>query len=295
MTTVDKWLTCKYDKVFKSIMLKEKNYPFLEAIIKTVFTDVKIDKVIISELPITNVKDKIRYLDCIIQSSNTLINIEINTNPSKTIKFRNFNYFTALFSNYMNEGDKYEEYRKYNFCQINFTYGLKNKGKIKNEYVIKEVKGNNRYIDNFTIIEVNMDKLKEKWEAKEKEVIEKYKYVLMMELNKKELEKLIKEEGDEIIMGYKEQIEKINRLKNIMNNWDYEKDNERVINSLKREYREEGEARGIQKGHLAGLKEGQNKERLSFAQNLKKMNMSLGFIAKALNVTENQAKQLLNE
>ena len=142
-------------------------------------------------------------------------------------------------------------------------------------------------IENLQIVEINMDKIKKIWKEKKKEV-KKYKHVLMLMLEREEIKKLKKEEkGDKIIMAYEKEINKIN--KDFVFEWDYEKDNEMLINSLKKEYREEGEAKGIQKGHLAGLKEGKT----SIAQNLKKMNMSLDFIAKALNVSKNQAMQLL--
>ena len=56
-----------------------------------------------------------------------------------------------------------------------------------------------------------MDKISRLWYFKDEEKIKDYKYLIMQNLNKEELEKLSKKcEGDEIIMRFKEKLNKLN-------------------------------------------------------------------------------------
>ena len=81
------------------------------------------------------------------------------------------------------------------------------------------------YIKNFRIYEINMDKYKEMWYDKNEIEINKYKYLIMLDMDMKRLKNLPK---DKVVEEYMEKIEKLNQDP-IFINWITKEEDERKI------------------------------------------------------------------
>ena len=267
----NKWLSCKYDKVFKSIMLSN-NYLFLEIIIKEILgIEEKILSNLSTEQKISNKKERVKIMDLLFKTTNAYINIEVNTEVRSIIAERNFKYVTNVYKEQIRSEKGAERKQVY---QINLNYN--NKGKvIKYEHFMQDSKACQKYIDNLQIVEINMDYLKKLWYAKDEKVNE-YIHVLMLCLEKEELTKLRKmQKGDEIIMAYEKAMNKMND--DLVINWDYDEDNEILIAGLKNEY----------------LDKGKKEQQIEIAKNLINKKMSLDFIQEVTNLSKAQIQKLI--
>ena len=276
----NKWLTCKYDKVFKSIMLGN-NYIFLNTLLSEIIG--KKEEVInnlSTEHKVKNKKERVKIMDCLVETKDAYINIEVNSNISNNIKKRNFKYITTFYNEFTGNSKSYNSEKK--FYQINLNYG--NKGTIKRyNHFMQDREENKKYIDNLQIVEINMDYLKKIWYAKDERVNE-YIHILMLCLEKEELELLRNErKGDEIIMAYEKAMNKMNE--DFVFTWDYEKDNEMLINTIK----EDAEQEGMEKG----MKKGMKKQQIEMAKTLINKNMSLDFIQEVTNLSKMQIQKLM--
>ena len=81
------------------------------------------------------------------------------------------------------------------------------------------------YIKNFRIYEINMDILKEIWYSKKESEINKYKYLIMLDMDVKTLKNLPK---DKVVEEYMEKIEKLNQDPMFIN-WITKEEDERKI------------------------------------------------------------------
>ena len=268
----NKWLSCKYDKVFKSIMLSN-NYLFLEIIIKEILgIEEKILSNLSTEQKISNKKERVKIMDLLFKTTNAYINIEVNTEVRSIIAERNFKYVTNVYKEQIRSEKGAERKQVY---QINLNYN--NKGKvIKYEHFMQDSKACQKYIDNLQIVEINMDYLKKLWYAKDEKVNE-YIHVLMLCLEKEELTKLRKmRKDDEIIMAYKKEMNKIN---DDAFTWDYEKDNEMLLNGMKDRAKEEGK----------------REQKIMIAKNLLKTDFPIDKIAEVTNLSIAKIQKLLRE
>lgn len=211
-----------------------------------------------------------------------MLNIEVNTNNSLEIIYRNAIYLFSLLVNYMNKGEKYQEYINYNFIQINLSYNLsKDIPLIDNGYFYWEEE-KTKVIQSLRIVKINMDKLKQMWYDEDKKALE-YKYILMLDLNSEELDKLLNlTKGDEVIMAYKKRLDKLNKDKEFTIDWDYERDIYLYENTMKAV------------AESKGKEEGEKSFMLKTIRNLKKMNMPIEKIAKALEVPTSKVEEILN-
>ena len=113
-------------------------------------------------------------------------------------------------------GEDYDE--KIEVIQINFTYGMMSNFQEKYQYLfddkdyriyeIKDKDGKN-FVNNFKIYEFNMDYYMKFWYDKNEEMIEKYKFFIMMNLGLSDLEKISKK--DKVIGKYMKEIERVNK------------------------------------------------------------------------------------
>jgi len=195
----EKYYTCKYDRVFKDIFLDSKDPHLLKVLLESILK-VEIHTITIqnNELIEENKEVKRKYLDALLDTSEGIINIEINTSISPSTRIRNFAYLSRLYANHTLKGEDYNTKQK--FIQMNFTYNMKDKEYYR-IYSIQD-KEKKEYVENIQIYEFNMDKYVNTWYTKEKEKIKDNKYLIMMNLPKKELEELSKE--DKVVKEYME-------------------------------------------------------------------------------------------
>ena len=272
LSTKDKWLTCKYDKVFKSIMLGN-NYIFLNTILSEIIgTKEEVITNLSTEHKVKNIKERVKIMDILVETTDAYVNIEVNSNISNNIKKRNFKYITTFYNQFTGNSKSYNNEKK--FYQINLNYG--SSGAIRRyNHFMQDKEENKKYIDNLQIVEINMDYLKKLWYAKDEKVNE-YIHVLMLCLEKEELTKLRNErKDDEIIMAYEKAMNKINE--EFVFTWDYEKDNEMLINTIKEDAEQEG----------------MKKQQIKMAKNLINKKMPIDFIQEVTNLSKMQIQKLM--
>ena len=93
------------------------------------------------------------------------------------------------------------------------------------------------YIKNLTIYEINMDKYKEILYNGDEEQLEENKYLIMLDMDKEELNKLKK---DKVVEEYMEKIERLNQNPMFINWITKEKDEEMIKNTQIRRAKDTG-------------------------------------------------------
>ena len=84
------------------------------------------------------------------------------------------------------------------------------------------------------------------WYSKNEKGIEENKYIIMMDLNPNELEKMSKK--DKVVEKYMSEVKRINENPFYYEYMNAEEDNRKIENSLKKQYMREGMKKGIKKG-----------------------------------------------
>ena len=249
-----KFYTCKNDRTFKEVFLKEENSDLLKALLETILK-IEIDKIEIkkTELLSGNINIKDKRVDAIIYTNNKKIEIEVNSENKEYLHSRNTAYICNMYQAHTLSGEYYNE--ETDIIQINLTWGLGKKEKEKREYMIRDEEGE-RFVKNLKIYEINMDYYSNVWYSKNEEEIEKKKYMIMLNLEKKELETMPK---DKIVDKYITNVIVVNNDPEFMSYMSEEEDKRKIQNSLYNESREKGYNSGLKKGIKEGLKEGISK------------------------------------
>ena len=95
-----------------------------------------------------------------------------------------------------------------------------------------------KYVENFSIYEINMDYLMNLWYSKNEKEIDKYKYLIMLDLKGNDLESLSKK--DRMVSKYMSEIERINEDPEFYEYISAEEDNRKIENSLRKAGKLEG-------------------------------------------------------
>ena len=205
------YLTAKYDSIFKNIFCDEDNpkllIKLLESILNIEITNIKF---LNNELKIHKKDERTKRVDGIFLINEKIYcHIEVNSSHNNELTYRNSIFFYSIIVSKTLKNENYN--LNDNFIHISFTYGLGKKYGVKEEYRLVNTTGTIVRVKNIKEIEFNMDKIKAFWYNEDKEKLDKYKYLLMQNLNKEELEKLsIMYKGDETIMDYNEKLRKLN-------------------------------------------------------------------------------------
>lgn len=229
-----KFYTCKYDKAFKEIMMKKENFFILKKVLENIL-EIEVKEIELRPLNLNtnNIYVKGKETDLLVLTNQGKIEIEVNTHYEDYVRVRNFCYITNIYQNEITEGSKYSEEIK--MIQINLNYGVKDK-EYKRIYKMRDEEGK-EYIKNCIIYEINMDKYKEILYNKNKEEIEKNKYILMLDMNLEELEKY---KEDKVVKEYMEKMERLNQNPMFINWITKEKDEEMIRNTQLFKAKEEG-------------------------------------------------------
>lgn len=132
-------------------------------------------------------------------------------------------------------------------------------------YQVQDKQGN-KYVKNLKIYEINMDYYLDIWYSDNETEIEKYKLIIMLVLDKEELEKLAKR--DRMVRRYMESLNKLNSNPDFREYMTYEEDQRKIQNSLL--------AEGIEQGIEQGLKQGKTEDAL----NMLKENIDINIVSK---------------
>ena len=127
------------------------------------------------------------------------------------------------------------------------------------------------------------------WYNKNEKELEKSKYIVMLNLEKEELEKLSKK--DKVVIKYMKEIERVNENPKFREYMSAEEDNKKIENSLKREWMEEGLAEGIKEG----IKEGSYKRNIEIAKSLLKNKVDIEIITSSTGLSIEELEKLKME
>ena len=267
---MEAFYTCRNDRAFKEVFLKPDNSDLLKALLEFILK-IKIDKLEIkkTELLSGNVNIKDKRVDAIVHTGNKKIEIEINSQNKDYLHTRSTAYICNIYQSNASVGDTYNE--DTDIIQVNLTWGLgKNNDEMK-IYKIMNEKGE-LYVKNFIIYEINMDYYDKIWYSKNEEEIKKNQYMIMLDLDKKELKNMPK---DKIVDKYITNVTIVNDDPEFQKYMSEEEDKRKIQNSLLSEAKEEGISQGYTSGINDGISKGENKKSIEIAKNMLNKNMSI--------------------
>ena len=280
---MEAFYTCRNDRAFKEVFLNPNNSDLLKALLEFILK-IKIDKLEIkkTELLSGNVNIKDKRVDAIVHTGNKKIEIEINSQNKDYLHTRSTAYICNIYQSNASVGDTYNE--DTDIIQVNLTWGLGRNNDEMKIYKIMNEKGE-LYVKNFIIYEINMDYYDKIWYSKNEEEIKKNQYMIMLDLDKKELKSMPK---DKIVDKYITNVTIVNDDPEFQKYMSEEEDKKKIQNSLLSEAKEEGISQGISQGYTSGINDGINQT----AKNLLSMNMTLEDISKATGLTVEEIKNL---
>ena len=281
-----KFYTCRNDRAFKEVFLKPNNSDLLKALLEFILK-IKIDKLEIkkTELLSGNVNIKDKRVDAIVHTGNKKIEIEINSQNKDYLHTRSTAYICNIYQSNASVGDTYNE--DTDIIQVNLTWGLgKNNDEMK-IYKIMNEKGE-LYVKNFIIYEINMDYYDKIWYSKNEDEIKKNQYMIMLDLDKKELKSMPK---DKIVDKYITNVTIVNDNPEFQKYMSEEEDKKKIQNSLLSEAKEEGISQGIEQGYTSGINDGIKQT----AKSMLNKNMSIEDISDITGLSIEEINKLPNQ
>ena len=278
--------TCRNDRAFKEVFLNPNNSDLLKALLEFILK-IKIDKLEIkkTELLSGNVNIKDKRVDAIVHTGNKKIEIEINSQNKDYLHTRSTAYICNIYQSNASVGDTYNE--DTDIIQVNLTWGLGRNNEEMKIFKIMNEKGE-LYVKNFIIYEINMDYYDKIWYSKNEDEIKKNQYMIMLDLDKKELKNMPK---DKIVDKYITNVTIVNDDPEFQKYMSEEEDKKKIQNSLLSEAKEEGISQGIEQGYTSGINDGIKQT----AKNLLSMNMPLEDISKATGLSIEEINEISNE
>ncbi len=276
----DEFLALKVDRIFKTICLDEKeHFDLLNCILSEILDmKIKINAVRYNELPVNTKYEKVKILDVIVSNGYENYDIEINAETNKVMRQRNFAYLSACFNQDVYRGEDYDPNTKYIQVNINWNQGYK-KTLIKTYRLSNVVDPSDLYIENFLIVEFNMDRLSYEWYNNNEILINKYMHVLLLDLDEEGLKKLKSE--DEIVNKYKKRIMKINKDSDFV--WYTPEEEERMLRRSEHKYYKS-----------EGFKEGFNEGYEKIIKKMAAEGSSYEYISKVSDLSVDEVKKILN-
>ena len=279
----EKYYTCRSDKAFKYLFLNEKNKNILKELLEFILKE-KIDKITLlpTERTENTLKTRNKTVDALVQIKGKIIGIEMNSIDYVGLRTRNMAYISNIYSSYTEKGEEYSEEEL--ILQINLTYGMMNKREKEEidkkdirEYYVQDKEGK-KYVKNLKIIEINMDYFMKIWDNKDESEIEKYKYLIMLDLNEEELKKLSK---DKVVHEYMEKLNSLNKDPKFKKLMTEEEDRRKYENTIKKNAKEEG------------ITEGENKRNIEIAKELLKNDtLTIEYISSVTGLTKEELDNL---
>ena len=278
------------DIVFKNTLCVEEHKGLLKWLLESCL-DIKIDNLILKdkELSKKTKYSKGRVVDLLIESDNKMFNVEINNRPHDYNNDRNLGYLANLYGKSI---DNSNDYKKINSCiQLNIT-SVKMDIELKSKYLLVDTlnESKNIWTDNFIIYEINVDLLKKLYYNKDIKSINKYKPVIMLTLNKEELEEFSL--GDERIMEYKDKVNELNSDDDFVTFISREEDQEKTENALRTIISEKNEELKNSREELKTQKTKLNNVNIENARKMKEKNIDLNTISEITGLSIKEIEDL---
>ena len=166
--------------------------------------------------------------------------------------------------------------------QVNLTWGLGAEEDIMTKYMIMSENGK-LFVKNFIIYEINMDYYNKLWYSKNEDEIKKNLYLIMLDLDKKELENMPK---DKIVDKYITNVTIVNDNPEFQKYMSEEEDKKKIQNSLLSEAKETG--------YTSGINDGISKEKVSIAKNMLNKNISIEDISDITGLSIEEIENIKN-
>lgn len=281
-----KFYTSRYDRIFKTIFFKEKDHELLEELIHEITKLViHIEKIVNCELPISDILEKEKRVDGIIDTIKERIHIELNSDTKEYFRMRNFLYFVSIMLEDIKRGKNYNPKKKYIHISLDFSTNnqLQNITRYQWHDAINKVST----IKNIALYYVNISKIKEICKNNEK-LQKEFNLLYALDLDKKELIKFAERTDNKMVKKYKDEITKLNDDKIVIKSLTYEEDQEMLMNAIKEDYIEEGHEQGVKEGHEQGVKQ----TKIETAKKLLEMFMPIKDIIKVTNLPESKILEL---
>ena len=274
-----KFYTLKNDLVFKNVFLKSPKRIkwLLDGILNM---NIEIYNISNCELYKDRLYIRSKTVDSIIDTNYAYINIELNDTFNDNKKIRNFYYQTSYLNQLVHIKEDYVSIDK-PIIQINLNVSNTDTLETINKYSINDNISYEEYLNIFYIININIDKLLDKWYNKLNQDIDyfnKYKYLLIIGMDKEKLKKL--EVEDEMIKEIKKDVITLNQSPKFYQVMTEEEDNRRMMNTMFKE----GESLGYERGIEENTKE--------TAKKMKKENIKTSIISKVTGLDTNTIMNL---
>ena len=291
------FVTARNDIVFKTVFIDDNDHRLMNALLSEILdTDVKIIKYLKNDLDIKDTDEREKRVDALIEADGKKIHLELNTGSSLSVRYRNLIYFEAWHSNETRKSEKYDASEEY--IHIDLTFGMNKKELPINVYMIRSIIDKEVYVKNIKFYVVNMDKIKEFWYSKDRKGINRFKYLMMIDLPKDDLDNYA-QDGDEIINDYKEKVMDVNEKFSFRDFIPPEEDERRLREAEKEEFRreglEEGRQEGIELGKQEGIKEGIKEGKKEVINNLYNSGVDINTIAIGVNMSIEEVNKIISE
>ena len=286
-----KFYTLKNDLVFKNVFLKDMKK--LKWLLNGIFniigynTNIEIIGIENNELYKDRLYIRTKIVDSIINTNYAYINMELNDTFDNSKKIRNFYYQTSYLNQLVHIKEDYVSIDK-PIIQINLNTKNTNTLELINKYSINDNITYEEYLNIFYIINIDIEKILDKWYNLNKDLnyFEKYKYLLIFGMNEQELKEL--EVNDMMIKEIKNDVLTLNESPKFYQVMSREEDEIRMRNSMFKEGEsigyEKGETVGIEKGKSIGIEEGKTigieKTNLDNAKKMKEEKIPVDIIKK---------------
>lgn len=282
------FITAKNDRIFKTIFVQKEDHHLMENLLHDCLgKEVKIKEYLKVELGVSNVSEKAKRLDLLVESEKETMLIELNT-EGISINKRNLMYFSKFYGTRVKVGESYNK-DKNNYILINLSYNKKDNKK-KREYYIQDEELK-KYVNNFIVIEFNMDEItKECYDRMMKGKEIEYKYLAMLNLGKEELEKLSR--SDSIVEEYMKKLEELNNDEVFIGPVRIEEDEKMIQKTLLEDVKNEGKNEGLEIGTKQGLEKGMYESKIKIAKAMIKEQESIEKIIKYTSLTEDEIENL---
>jgi len=271
------------DAVFKTIFTKDSNRDLLKRLLKDILgIDVKIILLKVPELPKNKAINRGKVLDILVETSNGLINIEVNNYKSFWFHRRNMAFVCKSYSDYSNIGQSYDIMPK--IIQINLSSEITKDMPYKSVYKLYDEENNQYFVDNFEIMEINLAKAKEMcYNGLEKSLVG------LLDCN---LEELNQVKGDEQMEELKKQVRLLNENDEFPKLMSDEDEARLAWNTEMNEARREGLEQGIQQGIEQGIEQGLEQGIEQTAKNMLNKNTDIKFISEVTGLSIEEIEKL---
>ena len=207
MFLVNQFYTAKNDIVFKAVMVR--NERVLRRLLEVIL-EIDIDEIILLDKEIlpSRLMGKNRIVDLLVKSDNKMINVELNASKKYYHNYRNASYLFGIYNDAIDRSEEYETLAEKEFIGINLSYEMRKKALMEEVFYLQS-KDRNRFIENFKIIEFNVDKIEKNWYTLSELEKERYKYIMMLDLEEEKLSEFCR--GDEVMEEFRKEVKRINK------------------------------------------------------------------------------------